>query len=142
VRRFPRLDSLSAGTQAWLGRRVNIATNCTADDLVQPARLELPLLDPQVAGELGLVVSHLLDEPLRVLAADERLDGVAERGRPNAKTRPSVLPRTRAREARPHPLRSDRALGAWSRPQHSRTSWTRSVSPRAIRDPAMPHASR
>jgi hypothetical protein len=40
---------------------------------VRPARLQLPLLDPQVARELGIVPAHLLDETLRVLAADEGL---------------------------------------------------------------------
>ena len=37
------------------------------------------LLDPQVARELGIVAAHHLDEALGVLAADERLDGLAER---------------------------------------------------------------
>jgi hypothetical protein len=37
-------------------------------ELVQPARLELPLLDPQVAHELGMDAAHLLDEALRILA--------------------------------------------------------------------------
>jgi hypothetical protein len=32
-----------------------------------------------VASELGIVAAHVRDEPLRVLAPDERLDGVAER---------------------------------------------------------------
>ncbi len=43
------------------------------------AGLQLPFLDPQVARELGVVTANLLDEALGVLAADERLDGVAER---------------------------------------------------------------
>ncbi len=47
--------------------------------LVPPARLELALLDPQVARELGIVDPNLLDEALGVLAADERVDGVAVR---------------------------------------------------------------
>jgi hypothetical protein len=38
--------------------------------LVPPARLELPLLDPQVLGELRIVASDLLDEALGVLAFD------------------------------------------------------------------------
>ena len=42
--------------------------------LVQPARLELALLDPQVARELGIVAANLLDEALCVLAPDERLE--------------------------------------------------------------------
>jgi len=41
--------------------------------------LILPLLDPQSRRELGLVVPHLVEEPLGVLAADESLDGVTER---------------------------------------------------------------
>jgi hypothetical protein len=49
-----------------------------------PARLELPLLDPQVACEFGIVAPHLLNEALGILAANERLDGVAERGRREA----------------------------------------------------------
>jgi hypothetical protein len=48
-------------------------------DLVQPARLELALVDPQVRRELGIVATHLIDETLGVLAAAERLDGVTER---------------------------------------------------------------
>jgi hypothetical protein len=43
------------------------------------ARLQLPLLDPQVARKVGIVAPHLLDESLGILAADERLDGVTER---------------------------------------------------------------
>lgn len=45
----------------------------------QPARLELTLLDPQVARGLGIVAVYVFDKTLRVLAADERLDGVAKR---------------------------------------------------------------
>jgi hypothetical protein len=45
---------------------------------VQPYRLELALLDPQVARERWIVAAHLVDEPLCVLAPDERLDGVSE----------------------------------------------------------------
>ena len=45
-----------------------------------PARLELALLDPQVAGEIGVGAAHHLgDEPLCILAPHERLDGVAKR---------------------------------------------------------------
>jgi hypothetical protein len=36
--------------------------------------LQLPLLDPQVARELGIVAPYLLDEAFGVFAADERLD--------------------------------------------------------------------
>ena len=39
--------------------------------LVQPTRLELSLLNPQLHRHLGLVAAHLRDEQLRVLAADE-----------------------------------------------------------------------
>jgi Domain of unknown function (DUF1918) len=49
------------------------------DRLVHPARVQLALLDPQLRCHLGIVASNLLDEALRVLAADEGLDGVAER---------------------------------------------------------------
>ena len=38
--------------------------------LVQPARLELPLLDPQLRRDLGIVSAHLLNEPLGVLAEE------------------------------------------------------------------------
>ena len=51
-----------------------------ATQSVQPARLELPLLDPKGTRELGLVAAYLLEEALCVLAADERLYGVTERG--------------------------------------------------------------
>jgi hypothetical protein len=37
---------------------------------VQPTRLELALLDPQVARKLGIVAANHLDEPLGVVAAD------------------------------------------------------------------------
>ena len=47
--------------------------------VVQPARLELLLLDPQLRRHLGLVAPHLLDEPLGVLAPDEHLELDAER---------------------------------------------------------------
>jgi hypothetical protein len=33
-----------------------------ANRVVQPARLEFPLLDPQVARTLGIVAANLLDE--------------------------------------------------------------------------------
>ena len=46
---------------------------------VQPACLQLPLLDPQLRRNLGIVTAHLLDKPLGVLTADERLDCIAER---------------------------------------------------------------
>ena len=55
------------------------AVNGIEDPLVQPARLELSLLDPQLRRELGIVAAYLLDEALGVLAADERLDRVTER---------------------------------------------------------------
>jgi len=38
---------------------------------VQPARIQLALLDPELRRDLGIVTAHLLDEPLGVLAADE-----------------------------------------------------------------------
>jgi hypothetical protein len=37
--------------------------------LVQPARLHLRLLDPQVAREFGIVAAYLLDEALSLLAS-------------------------------------------------------------------------
>jgi hypothetical protein len=46
---------------------------------VQRARLEVALLDPQVARDVGIVSANLLDEALGVLATDEHLDGVAQR---------------------------------------------------------------
>jgi hypothetical protein len=39
--------------------------------LAQPARLEFALLDPQRLRQHGIVASYVLDEPLRILAADE-----------------------------------------------------------------------
>jgi hypothetical protein len=56
--------------------------------LFQPARLELRLLDPQVARELGIIAADLLDAALDFLAADERLDGVSERKDPGLPTAP------------------------------------------------------
>jgi hypothetical protein len=44
------------------------------NDLREP----IGLLDPQKPCELRLVVPHLLDEPLGVLAADEHVDRIAE----------------------------------------------------------------
>ena len=41
---------------------------------VPRARLELPLLDPQVVCELWLVSAQFFDQALGVLAAYERLD--------------------------------------------------------------------
>ena len=71
--------------------------------LVQPARLELALLDPQLRRHLVIVAAHLLDEPLGVLEADERLDRVAEREvAPERTEAPSRLPR---RVKRVPPLR-------------------------------------
>jgi hypothetical protein len=52
---------------------------CFTRPLSEPARLQLPLLDPQVARNLGIVAANLFDEPVGVLAADERLDRVPER---------------------------------------------------------------
>jgi hypothetical protein len=46
----------------------------------RPARLELALLDPQVARDLGIVAANLLDEALGVLATGEHLELDAERG--------------------------------------------------------------
>ena len=43
------------------------------------ARLELVLLDPQVAREFGIVSANLLEKPLGVLATDKYLDRVSER---------------------------------------------------------------
>jgi hypothetical protein len=42
-------------------------------EALKPER-SMALLDPQVARELGMVATDLCDEPLRVLASDERLD--------------------------------------------------------------------
>ena len=44
----------------------------------ESSRLELPLLDPQLLRNLGIVTAHLLDEPLGVLAPDEDLERVPE----------------------------------------------------------------
>jgi hypothetical protein len=46
-------------------------------ELVQPARLKLALLDPQVSRKVGIVAAHLLDEALRVFAAHEYVERVA-----------------------------------------------------------------
>jgi hypothetical protein len=42
-------------------------------------RFALPLLDPQVGRELGIIAANLLDEALGVFAADEHLERVARR---------------------------------------------------------------
>ena len=47
--------------------------------LVPPTSLQLALLDPEIARELGIVAPDLGEEALGVLTADEGLDGVAER---------------------------------------------------------------
>jgi hypothetical protein len=44
-----------------------------------PARVELPLLDPQVRRKLGIVAAHFGDEALGVFACQEPVDGFAER---------------------------------------------------------------
>jgi hypothetical protein len=43
------------------------------------ARLELPLLDPQLGRYLRIIVPHLCDEALGVLASDKHLEINAER---------------------------------------------------------------
>ena len=49
-------------------------------ELVRVAdRFEIALLDPQLRRHLGIVATHLLDEPLRILAPDEHLELDAER---------------------------------------------------------------
>ena len=40
---------------------------------------ELPLLDPQLGRQLGIVAAHLIDEALRILPADEDFKRVTER---------------------------------------------------------------
>ena len=50
-----------------------------AGRLVQPARVKLPLFDPELRRDLGIVAAHLFDEPLGVLASDEHLERIAER---------------------------------------------------------------
>jgi hypothetical protein len=42
-----------------------------ADFSLSAARHKLPLLDPQLRRELGIVAAHLLDEALRVLAPND-----------------------------------------------------------------------
>lgn len=50
------------------------------DDLVQPAAVQLALLNPpQLRRDLWIVAAHLLDEPLGILQADEHLERVTER---------------------------------------------------------------
>ena len=60
-------------------RFVQSATRLSSrPELVQPARLKLALLDPQLRRDPRIVAAHLLDEPLRVLAPDEHLECVTE----------------------------------------------------------------
>jgi hypothetical protein len=47
-------------------------------ELVQPARLELPLPDPQGLRELRVAAADLRDEALGVLASHQHFDGGAE----------------------------------------------------------------
>ena len=47
--------------------------------LVRPACLQLPLLDPQLRRDLGIVAANLLDEALCILASDEDLKLGSER---------------------------------------------------------------
>jgi hypothetical protein len=51
----------------------------SASRLVQPASIQLPLLDPELLPDLGIVATHLLDEALGVLAANEDLERVTQR---------------------------------------------------------------
>jgi len=62
---------------------------------VQPARLKLALLDPQLRREVGVVATSLLDEALRVLTQAEDLEGVHRRtlGRESGGYLGAVLPR-------------------------------------------------
>ena len=55
---------------------VRLLPRVVACSLVQPARLELALLDPQIGRKLGIVAANVLDEPLRVLRPDEHLERV------------------------------------------------------------------
>ena len=64
-------DALSS---AMAGGYAGTAT-AGAVPLVQPARLELALLDPQLRRDLGIVSAHLLDEPLSVGAPIEKRKG-------------------------------------------------------------------
>ena len=57
----------------------NAALGAGSSYLVQPARLELALLDPELRRDLRIVAAHLLDEALGVLAPDEHLELDAER---------------------------------------------------------------
>ena len=44
------------------------------DELVQPARIELPLLDPEFGRDLGIISTNLLDDALASLAPHEHLE--------------------------------------------------------------------
>lgn len=62
-------------SQWVLGRGVDAQSG----RLVQPAGLELPLLNPQLRRDLRIVTAHRLDEPLGDLASDEDLERDTER---------------------------------------------------------------
>ena len=67
-----RFASPRAGSRSYGGSQSDSAEpTVTPTSLAQPARLQLPLLDPQVARELRLVAAHLLDEALGVRSPDE-----------------------------------------------------------------------
>ena len=76
-----RLSSWHPGARDLVDRheRREIPRGGDHRPLVQPARLELALLDPQLRRDLRVVAPHLLDEVLCVLAADEHLELDAER---------------------------------------------------------------
>jgi hypothetical protein len=62
---FPRVPNTSRWTHS-AGRGVFASRGRTGPVLVPPARLELPLLDPRCARDLGAVAANLLDEALGV----------------------------------------------------------------------------
>src|SRR5262249_24508000 len=55
-----------------------VRRECPSESTFPPC-LKLPLLDPELRRRLRIVAAHPGDEPLRVLAADEHLERVAER---------------------------------------------------------------
>jgi hypothetical protein len=61
---------------------INRFEAASSSQLVQPARLELALLDPQVGSKVRIIAANRLDEVLCMLSMDKGVDGVAEqRGR-------------------------------------------------------------
>ncbi len=77
--RTDRTPVASCSSVVELADRSPVRVHALILESVQPAHLQIPLADPQVARELRIIAANLLDEVLGVLAPNEGLDGVAQR---------------------------------------------------------------